>query len=183
MIETPRLRLRRLLPSDAPDLVALDSDPAVMRYVGSPAGTRTPEETADRVGQRIGADHGLCGFWLVEGKDDGAFHGLGLLLPMPEGDEIEVGYRLARRSWGRGIATEVAAALIDHAFRHLALPRLVAVVYPDNRASRRVLDKLGFTHDGPREYKGARVERYTLPAASWRATVPQKIDKGGGAPP
>jgi RimJ/RimL family protein N-acetyltransferase len=183
MLKTPRLRLRRLLPSDAPDLIALDSDPSVMRYVGSPPGTRTPEETADRVSQRIGADHGRYGFWLVEGKDDGAFHGLGLLLSMPEGDAIEVGYRLARRSWGRGIATEVAAALIDHAFRHLALPRLVAVVYPDNRASRRVLDKLGFSHDGPREYRGARVEHYTLSAASWRATVPQKIDKGDDAPP
>ena len=182
MIETPRLRLRRLLPSDAPDLIALDSDPAVMRYVGSPAGTRTPEETADRVRQRIGADHGLYGFWLVEGQDDGAFHGLGLLLPVPEGDEIEVGYRLARRSWGRGIATEAAAALIDHAFRHLALPRLVAVVYPENRASRRVLDKLGFTHDGPREYRGARVERYTLAADRWRAAARGNVDKGDGAP-
>jgi RimJ/RimL family protein N-acetyltransferase len=182
MLETPRLRLRRLRVSDAPDLIALDSDPAVMRYFGSPAGTRTPEETADRVSQRIGADHGLYGFWLVEGKDDEAFHGLGLLLPMPEGDEIEVGYQLARRSWGRGIATEVAAALIDHAFRHLALPRLVAVVYPDNRASRRVLEKLGFTHDGPCDYKGARVEHYTLAADRWRAAARGNVDKRDGTP-
>jgi len=60
-LETPRLRLRPLASSDEADLVALDSDPEVMRYVGSPPGTRTPEETADRARQRISADHGPCG--------------------------------------------------------------------------------------------------------------------------
>ena len=61
LLLTARLRLRRLRPADEPDLEALDSDPEVMRYVGSPPGTRTPEETADRARQRISADHGPCG--------------------------------------------------------------------------------------------------------------------------
>jgi RimJ/RimL family protein N-acetyltransferase len=169
MIETDRLRLRRLRPSDEPDLLALDTDPEVMRYVGSPPGPRSLEETAHRVRQRIGADHGPRGWWVVEGREDGVFHGLGLLLPMPDGGDVEVGYRLERRSWGRGIATEAAGALVDYAFRALELPRTVAVAYPENRASRRVLDKLGFVHDGPREYKGARVDHFTLDAAAWRA--------------
>lgn len=182
MLETSRLRLRRLRPADEPDMIALDSDALVMRYVGSPPGTRTPEETADRVRQRIVADHGPAGWWAVEGKDDGVFHGLGLLLPMPDGDDVEVGYWLARRSWGRGIATEAAAALVDHAFARLALPRVVAVVYADNRPSRRVLDKLGFAHDGPREYKGARVEHYTLGGDAWRRR-PRHVDNRGAAPP
>jgi RimJ/RimL family protein N-acetyltransferase len=162
MLETPRLRLRRLRSSDEPALISLDSDPLVMRYVGAPPGTRTLDETVERVRQRIAADHGLAGWWAVEGKDDRAFHGLGLLLPMGDGGDVEVGYRLARPSWGRGIATEVASALVGHAFAALGLPRLVAVVYADNRASRRVLDKLGFVHEGTREYRGAHVERYTL---------------------
>jgi RimJ/RimL family protein N-acetyltransferase len=168
MLDTMRLRLRRLRPSDEADLVALDSDALVMRYVGSPPGVRTHDETVDRVRRRIGADHGQAGWWIIEGKDDGAFHGVGLLLPMPESDDVEVGYRLARRSWGRGIATEAAAALIDHAFATLGLPRLVAVTYPDNHPSRHVLGKLSFTHEGPREYRGARVEHFVLDAGVWR---------------
>src|SRR5512144_1030991 len=124
MLETMRLRLRRPDPADEADLVALDMDALVMRFVGSPAGIRTLDETVERVRQRIHTDHGPGGWWIVEGKDDGAFHGVGLLLPMPEGDDVEVGYRLARASWGRGIATEAAAALIDHAFASLALPKV-----------------------------------------------------------
>ena len=160
MLETRRLRLRRLRASDEPALIALDSDAEVMRYVGSPPGARPLDETIARVRQRIVADHGGAGWWAMEGKDDGVFHGLGLLLPMPDGGDLEVGYRLARRSWGQGFATEAAAALVEYAFGTLGLARLVAVAYPDNRASRRVLEKLGFVHDGPRDYKGTRVEFY-----------------------
>jgi RimJ/RimL family protein N-acetyltransferase len=181
MIETPRLRLRRLRPADEAALIALDSDAHVMRYVGSPPGVRTHAETVERVRQRIHADHGQGGWWIVESGDDGTFHGVGLLLPMPEGGDVEVGYRLARRSWGQGIATEAASALVDHAFLRLALPRVVAVTYPDNLPSRHVLAKLGFVHDGPREYRGARVEHFVLDGDAWRRG--RRVDNRDGAPP
>jgi RimJ/RimL family protein N-acetyltransferase len=160
MIETPRLRLRRLRPSDEPDLIALDSDPDVMRYVGSPAGVRRPEETLERVRRRIEADHGPLGFWRVESRADGAFYGLAALIQMPSGDDIELAYRLMRRAWGGGIASEAAAALVDYAFGTLGLPRLVAVTYPENRASQRVLDKLRFMRQGELDYQGARTVYY-----------------------
>ncbi len=162
MLTTSRLLLRRLTPSDETAMVALDSDPEVMRYVGSPPGARPPEETRARARQRIAADHRAAGWWAVEGRADGAFHGLALLLAMPDGDDFEVGYRLARRSWGQGIATEAAAAVVQHAFAALELPRVVAVAYPDNAPSRRVLEKVGFTFDGPFDYRGAAVVRYVL---------------------
>src|SRR5690349_15816006 len=148
MIETHRLRLRRLLPSDEADLIALDSDPDVMRYVGSPAGVRSARETRERVRERIDADHGRIGFWRVESRADAAFYGLGVLIAMPTGGDIELAYRLVPAVWGRGIATEVGAALVRYAFDTLGLPRLVAVAYPDNLASQRVLDKLGFSRQG-----------------------------------
>jgi RimJ/RimL family protein N-acetyltransferase len=181
MLETERLRLRRLRPSDEPALVALDRDALVMRYVGSPPGIRTHDETVERVRQRIRADHGSAGWWIIEGRNDGVFHGVGLLLPMPEGDDVEVGYWLARRSWGGGLATEAAAALIEHGFTRLSLARVVAVVYPDNHPSRRVLSKLGFTHEGPREYRGARVEHYVLDADAWRRRRGPRPPSGGHA--
>lgn len=162
MIETQRLRLRRLRPSDEGDLVALDTDPEVMRYVGSPAGVRSAEETLERVRQRIAADHGPLGFWRVESRADRTFYGLAALIRMPSGDDIELAYRLIRPAWGRGIATEAGAAVVEQAFGAARLSRLVAVTYPDNRASQRVLEKLGFTRHGDLDYKGVRTAYYVL---------------------
>jgi len=164
VIESQRLRLRRLRPSDERDLIALDSDPDVMRYVGSPPGPRTPEETARRTRQRIQEDQGPLGFWVVEDRATGDFHGLGGLIRMPSDDDIELAYRLARRSWGQGIATEAAAALLRYAFGTLALPKVVAVTYPENRPSQRVLEKLGFIAQGVRDYKGVRAAYYVFTA-------------------
>jgi [ribosomal protein S5]-alanine N-acetyltransferase len=163
VIETQRLRLRRLRPSDEPDLIALDSDPDVMRYVGSPPGVKSPDETLERVRQRIAADHGLMGFWRVESRAGGTFYGLAALIRMPAGDDVELAYRLTPTAWGQGIAAEAGAALVEHAFRALGLPRVVAVTYPDNRASQRVLEKIGFRRQGDLDYKGVRTAYYVFP--------------------
>jgi len=183
-LETPRLRLRRLIAADLADLVALDCDPEVMRYVGSPAGARGVAETEERARARIlesqRGDREPLGFWLIEARGDaGAFLGLGALLRMPAGSgvpdgrdpDVEVAYRLARSAWGRGVATEAAGALVAHGLHTLGLPRLVAVTYPDNRASQRVLDKLGFERRGLREYRGVEATYHVLTAAAWAARV------------
>src|SRR3989442_10816541 len=143
VIETPRLRLRRLRPSDEGDLIALDSDPEVMRHVGSPPGTRPADETAARVRQRIAEDQAPLGFWLVESRA-GVAHGLCALLRMPAGDDIELAYRLARDSWGRGIAPEAAPALVGHAFGALGPPRPLARAHPAHPPSHAPLGKVGF---------------------------------------
>jgi ribosomal-protein-alanine N-acetyltransferase len=162
LIETERLRLRRLRPSDEPDLIALDSDADVMRYVGSPAGVKPPNETGTRVRDRIAADHGPLGFWRIESRADGIFYGLGALIRMPEGDDVELAYRLVRHAWGQGIAAEAGALLVDYAFRTAGLPRVVAVTYPANVASQRVLHKLGFARRGEVDYKGLRAMLFVL---------------------
>jgi RimJ/RimL family protein N-acetyltransferase len=131
-----------------------------MRYVGSPAGVKPPTETLERVRQRIGADHGPLGFWRVESRPEGTFYGLGALIRMPSGDAVELAYRLVRHAWGHGIASEVGALLVDYAFRTVELPRVVAVTYPENLASQRVLDKLGFAREGEVDYKGVRALRF-----------------------
>ncbi|MGH7385706.1 MAG: GNAT family N-acetyltransferase, partial [Candidatus Rokuibacteriota bacterium] len=178
-LETPRLFLRPLAAADEADLIALDSDPDVMRYVGSPAGVKTPAETAERARLRIReserGDHEPLGFWRIERRADGAFHGVGALIRMPAGDgnrdgaeaDVEVAYRLARSAWGQGIATEAARALVAHGLGPLALPRVVAVTYPENRASQRVLDKLGFERRGLAEYKGVQTSFHVLTREAW----------------
>src|SRR5687768_15618421 len=173
LLETGRLRLRRLLPADEADLIALDSDPEVMRHVGSPAGVKSPEATAERVRSRVldrEGDAGGLGFWRVEDRADHVFYGLGALIRMPDGDDVEVAYRLARRAWGRGIATEAAGALVGHALGTLGLPRVVAVTYPDNVASQGVLDKLGFERRGLTEYKGVQATFHVLTREAWRVS-------------
>ena len=188
-LETPRLRLRPLASSDEADLIALDSDPEVMRYVGSPAGVKSPAETRERARLRIReeqrGDYEPLGFWRIEGRGDRAFHGVAALIRMPGGrmpsgrmpdsEDVEVAYRLARSAWGRGIATEAAGALVAHALGPLALPRVVAVTYPANQASQRVLDKLGFERHGLREYKGVQATYHVLTPSAWAARV------GGGS--
>jgi RimJ/RimL family protein N-acetyltransferase len=172
-LETARLVLRPLGRGDLADLLALDRDPEVMRYVGSPAGVKSPAETEQRARTRIEeslrGDHEPLGFWRVEAREDGVFLGVAALLRMPENDDVEVAYRLARAAWGRGIATEAAGALIVHALRTLGLPRLVAVTYPENRASQRVLDKLGFERRGLTEYKGVQTTFHVLTREAWSA--------------
>lgn len=166
VLETPRLHLRPLAATDLADLVRLDLDPEVMRYVGSPAGVRTPPETEARARARIRESvEGTLdplGLWRIEAREDRAFCGIGALLAMPEGSDVEVAYRLARTAWGRGLATEAAGALVAHGLHTLGLARLVAVTYPDNLASQRVLDKLGFARRGLTEYKGVRATFHVL---------------------
>jgi RimJ/RimL family protein N-acetyltransferase len=188
-LETPRLRLRALAPSDEADLVGLDSDPEVMRYVGSPAGVKSPAETRERARMRIReeqrGDYEPLGFWRIEARSDGAFLGVGALIRMPDGGDVpdgdvpdgdvEVAYRLARSAWGQGFATESAAALVAHALGPLGLPRVVAVTYPANQASQRVLDKLGFERRGVRQYKGVEATYHVLTGAAWAARA------GGGS--
>jgi RimJ/RimL family protein N-acetyltransferase len=179
-IETPRLRLRPLATSDEADLIALDGDPEVMRYVGSPPGVRTPPEIAERVRSRIAeterGEHEPLGFWRIEERVDRTFRGVGALIRMPDGGDVEVAYRLARSAWGRGIATEAAAALVAHALGPLGLAQVVAVTYPENEASQRVLDKVGFERRGRRNYKGVEATYHVLTSAAWAVRAP------GGAP-
>jgi RimJ/RimL family protein N-acetyltransferase len=136
-----------------------------MRYVGSPPGVKTPEATRERVRERIAADQGPLGFWRVESRTDGTFYGLAALIRMPSGDDVELAYRLARPAWGQGIASEAGAALVEYALRTVGLPRVVAVTYPENRASQRVLEKIGFQRQGDLDYKGVRAAYYVFRAA------------------
>ena len=170
---TERLRLRGWRRDDAPPLAAMNADPEVMRYIGS--GAKSYAEALERaeslVRERPGDGFGL---WAIEERaidksGTGVFHGWAGLFPLDDTQEIELAYRLPRSSWGRGIATEAARPLLAYGFDDLRLETIAAVTDPENRASRRVLDKLGFRYRGLRSAYG--VEGccyYTLAAAAWR---------------
>lgn len=81
-----------------------------------------------------------------------------LLSPLPETDDVQLGYRLRRDAWGLGLATEAARQTVAHGFETLRLAGLAACVHPQNLGSQRVLAKLGFAEIGPYEANG-RAER------------------------
>jgi [ribosomal protein S5]-alanine N-acetyltransferase len=143
---TSRLHLRPFTAADHDAIHAVYSDPDVMRYVGHGA-HRAMSETvrALRVYADILAAHGYSFLAVVERESRTVVGDAGLNPLGGRGPDIELGYTVARAAWGRGYATEVGRALIEHAFTVLDAPRVVAQVEPANAASRHVLEKLGMT--------------------------------------
>ncbi len=165
---TPRLRLRGFRNDDLADLVAMNRDPEVMRYIRAVGS----EEQETRKAAALIADNQdkPLGVWAVEGRDDGRFHGAAMLTRLPESDDIEVGYRLVKAAWGRGIATETALCLRDHGFAHIGLEEIVAVADPGNAASHKVLRKIGLSFQGLRRAYGVEgLYFFGLMRGDWQA--------------
>src|SRR5215217_3537623 len=146
-LETERLVLRRFTRADVDNLVALDSDPAVMRYISG--GIATPrEEIEDDVLPAFLAYYERStrfGFWAAIDKATGEFIGWFHFRPPPAAktEDVELGYRLRATAWGKGFATEGSRALIRKGFNELGVRRVFATTMVINTASRRVMEKAG----------------------------------------
>ena len=150
-LRTERLVLRGWRDGDLETLVELDSDPEVMRYVGD-GKARSREEAADGFGRMRTAWAELgYGLFPVELAETGELTGwVGLAVPrfLPEVmPAVEIGWRLLRRHWGRGIATEAAREVLRFGFEEVGLDRVVSICHVDNEPSRRVMEKLGLRQD------------------------------------
>ena len=158
-VETGRLLLRPWVEDDLDPLAAIFAEPAFWRYPFGRGFTR--EETEQFLERQFDhwAAHGF-GSWAAELKDGHRLIGyIGLAIPtwlpqvMPA---VEVGWRLHPDHWGRGLATEGGRASVRYGFEELGLERIIAIVMPENVASRRVMAKLGmakvsFTRDAERD--------------------------------
>jgi RimJ/RimL family protein N-acetyltransferase len=151
LLTTARLLLRRWRPDDLDPLAAMDADPEVMRYIGD-GSTRDREQTATTLAlmERHWDEFGY-GLFATEIAATDEFVGwIGLATPrfLPEVmPTVEIGWRLARRFWGQGLATEGAAAVLRFAFVDCELDRIVSIRHVDNHASGRVMEKLGLHFD------------------------------------
>jgi ribosomal-protein-alanine N-acetyltransferase len=142
-LTTERLHLRPFTAADQQAIHAVYSDPEVMRHVGHGAHKSLDETVAAlRIYGEVLERRGYS-FLAVTERANGTLIGDGGLHPL--GDDVELGYTLARSAWGRGYATELSRALLAHAFEVLRVPRVIAQVEPANTASRHVLEKLGMT--------------------------------------
>jgi RimJ/RimL family protein N-acetyltransferase len=145
-LETDRLRIRPFTLGDAEALHEVWGDPASERF--SVAGGLTPasvEETRKYLEEIVSAQrhHGFASCAVIE-KESGALIGDCGLFVSPDQPDVELAYGFAHAWWGRGYATEAAAACVRAGFEQLGLDRIVADVPIGHAASIRVLEKLGF---------------------------------------
>ena len=142
-LRTERLVLRQWREEDREPFAALNADPVVMEHFPS---TMTREASDAFVDFNIAtiAERGW-GLWAVEAN--GAFIGfVGLNEPRFR-PGVEIGWRLRRTAWGHGYATEAALAVLDYAFDELGLDEVISFTTVENQRSRRVMERIGMTHD------------------------------------
>jgi RimJ/RimL family protein N-acetyltransferase len=101
-----------------------------------------------RIEERDSVYGGKFGGWALETKDAGRIAGSVLLKPLPDSENIEVGWHLARHAWGNGYATEAATEAIRYGLEEVGLEVIYAVVFPDNTRSLKVCERLGMSYIG-----------------------------------
>ncbi|MBF0194253.1 MAG: GNAT family N-acetyltransferase [Magnetococcales bacterium] len=149
MIETHSLLLRKWKKSDLDPFAAMNRCKHVSEYLPKPLSREESDEFAEKIISRF-AEDGL-GLFAVERKDNGEFIGFnGLNIPrfsahfMPA---IEIGWRISYKNWGQGFATQSAKAVCSYAFNSLNVKEIVAFTTLANVRSRRVMEKIGMTHN------------------------------------
>jgi RimJ/RimL family protein N-acetyltransferase len=170
IVRTSRLLLRPWTDADLSPFAAMNADAGVMEHFPS----LLTREESDALAARFRDHWALRGFglWAVELPGEAPFIGfVGLMTPSFEAHFtpcVEVGWRLARAYWGRGLATEGARAVVRLGFEQLGLGEIVSMTVPDNLRSRRVMEKLGMSHDPkddfdhPRLPEGSPLRRHVL---------------------
>lgn len=148
-LQTPRLGLRDLLPSDAPALFAMRSDPRVMQHIGRTMAV-TEQDAVDLI-ERIAADRkanaGITWGMTLNGSDE-LIGTIGYYRLKHEHHTAEVGYMLHADHWGKGLMTEALEVVVRCGFEQFMFHRIEAITAPANEASRALLEKCGFTLEG-----------------------------------
>jgi ribosomal-protein-alanine N-acetyltransferase len=164
-LETRRLLLREMTDADADHLLLLNQNPNVTHYIMGESPLTTREQALAVLRERVFPQyaHGL-GRWACIEKSTGDYIGWCGIKHMPEDGEYDVGYRLFEEHWGQGYATEAAGAVCDFARKHLQGKRVVGKAMRENRASRRVLEKIGMVFEGEVDSEGCRLAVYVLAA-------------------
>lgn len=165
--ETERLILREIIPEDIEGFFELDSDPDVHKYLGNrPVVDREElKMLIDKIRQQY-IDTGI-GRWAIIEKSTNSFAGWSGLKLVREKindhtDYYDLGYRLIRRFWGKGIATESAMASLTYGFDTLKLKEIYAAAHIENKASNRILNKIGFSYIETFDYDGSKHNWYKI---------------------
>jgi RimJ/RimL family protein N-acetyltransferase len=177
---TGRLILRKWRNSDRQPFARMNCDPLVMEHFPALLSRQESNALVDRAEAHL-EQHGF-GPWAAELRETNEFIGfVSLYIPQFEASFtpcVEIGWRLAREHWGKGLATEGARALVRHAFEVQGLHELVSFTVPANLRSLRVMQRLGMTHDPlddfehpsiPADHPLSRHVLYRLKRENWTA--------------
>ena len=147
-LETPRLVLRRLEPSDLAAMFRIQSDPVVTRYFGRPAHARIEqtEEFLFKISEGMRTATSIRWGITLRGNDE-LIGSMGFWRWNQLHFNAEIGYELAPSFWGRGIMVEAIRPILAYGFTTMQLHRVEANIDEENHASQRVLEKLGFTRE------------------------------------
>ena len=169
-LETERLLLRWFRPDDFAGYVEIATDPEVMKFIG---GQQTEFEAWRAMASHIGHWYFRgYGVFAVEEKSSGKMVGrIGFMNP-PGWPGFELGWTLARSSWGKGYATEGARRALAYAFTEMNRDHVLSCIAPDNLSSIKVAERLGETVEGETQLLGKRVYLYGISRDTWRRSQP-----------
>lgn len=167
-IETGRLILRPFNMADLEAFSLICADPEVMRFIGD--GKALDMETVKQRMLSWISSYNEQGFGLLALtlKENNKLLGFcGLIEQVVDGESyVELGYRLDRTFWGKGIATEAALSIRDYAFNQLDIPYLISIIHVDNTASKMVAHKIGMNHMKQTHFKGVLVDVFHITKSS-----------------
>lgn len=166
-LESNRLIFRDWTATDLEPFHVICSDPAVMQFVGDgePWSSERAKQWIERASEMV-KKHGYCQ-WALVLRETSALIGYCGFVPADE--SAEIGWRLAKGFWGRGLATEAARTMLKHGFDCLGFHRVIAKVQPPNRASIRVCEKLGMKSEGRFQRDGREITLYSISASRERS--------------
>jgi ribosomal-protein-alanine N-acetyltransferase len=167
-VETARLRLRSFTHEDLDGLWRIASDPEVMRHMGDGVPFTRDVTLVNLTGIINAFERRGWGRWALEKRDGGGLIGYCGLAHGCEEIGVELVYLLARGEWGKGIATEAAAATLRYGFESLNFNSIAAVTRPNNWRSRRVMQRLGMSFERDACYHGYNCVCYRLAREDWR---------------
>jgi RimJ/RimL family protein N-acetyltransferase len=153
-LRTERTLLRRWRAADVDPFAAINADPLVMEHFPSMLSRADSAALIERI-ERLFEENGY-GLWAVELPGESELIGFVGLAPVGVelscAPAIEIGWRLGRAAWGRGLAAEAARAVMAFAFDELALPDLLAYTAVANTRSRRLMERLGMRRDPAEDF-------------------------------
>ena len=161
ILKTKRMKLRPPNEGDYESIYRLGSSVAVMTYINGGIPQTRSEAKAD-LQKRLRTAHLPLGYWIAETKEDSDFIGWMCLKQLDESPYIEIGYRFLEEYWGKGLATEGSWAILEYGFENLKLETIHAIARETNRASTRVMEKIGMEKQGYETFYGIKCVVYLI---------------------
>ena len=148
-LETHRLKLRRLISKDVNEILALRSNPEIMKFIPRPLITTSEEALEFITKMDVNIDSNSLINWAITTKENDRLIGMiGYYRMKPENYRAEVGYLLSAEYHGHGIITEALQRVVRYGFEEMGLNSIEAVIDPENFASEKVLLKTNFVKEG-----------------------------------